>query len=67
MVAEGRPVPFDQSRKQLRVVVHENPYARIPFPLDLFNGPYDERYGSRDGRIQSLYQGEAIAQLPSKE
>lgn len=43
---------LDQRHRPLRVVVHENPYARIPLPASLFRGPYDERYGSRDGRIQ---------------
>jgi hypothetical protein len=54
----------DLGRKQLRVVVHENPYARIPLHPDLFRGPYDERYGGLDGRIQRLFQGAALAALP---
>ena len=48
-------------------MVHENPYARVPFPMDLFHGPYDERYGGLDGRIQRLFQGDALAVLPEKE
>jgi hypothetical protein len=56
----------DLRRRQLRVVVHENPYARIPFPANLFCGPYDERYGGRDGRIQRVFRGRALSALPSK-
>ena len=29
----------------IRVIVIENPYARIPFPADLFRGPFDQRWG----------------------
>lgn len=52
------------SLRQLRVVVHENPYARIELPPELFRGPFDERYGGRDGRIQLVYQGDEIGKLP---
>ena len=55
---------FDLRRRQLRVVVHENPYARIPLSADMFRGPYDQRYGERDGRIQELFRGDAFAALP---
>ena len=56
----------DTRRRPLRVVVHENPYARIPFPSDLFRGPWDERYGGLEGRVQQLYQGAEVANLPPK-
>jgi hypothetical protein len=35
----------DHEEQPLRVSVYENPYARIPFPKDLFRGLYDERWG----------------------
>ena len=54
---------LDVSLRQLRVVVNENPYARIPLPTELFRGPYDERYGGRDGLVQRLFQGDEIARL----
>ena len=54
----------DARRQPLRVVVHENPYARVLVPAELFRGPHDERYGGRDGRIQRLFQGDEIARLP---
>ena len=53
----------DGDLRQLRIVVHENPYARAPLPGELFRGPYDERYGGRDGRVQRLYCGHEIAAL----
>ena len=56
----------DPYRRPLRVVVHENPYARIQFPPEMFCGPWDERYGPLDGRVQQLYLGDEIAQLPPK-
>ena len=54
----------DARRQPLRVVVHENPYARVLVPAELFRGPHDERYGGRDGGIQWLFQGDEIARLP---
>ncbi|MEK6300759.1 MAG: hypothetical protein AABO41_08570 [Acidobacteriota bacterium] len=46
---------FDSSEKVLRVVVYENPYAKISLPRGLFRGPYDERWGSeRPGIVESL-------------
>jgi hypothetical protein len=56
--------PLDSRRRPLRVVVHENPYTRIPLPQELFRGPYDERYGERDGRIQLLFRGDELVKLP---
>ena len=58
--------PRDATRLPLRVVVHENPYARIPLAPELFRGPWDERYGALDGRVQQLFQGDEIARLPPK-
>jgi hypothetical protein len=39
---------FGESRRYsgtIRVVVIENPFATIPFPDDLFRGPFDQRWG----------------------
>ena len=60
----ARYTPRDTRRHPLRIVVHENPYARIPLPPGLFRGPWDERYGSLDGRVQQLFQGDEIAKIP---
>jgi hypothetical protein len=64
-LASGTPSDF--RRRPLRVVVHENPYARIQVPPELFRGPWDERYGARDGRIQQLFQGDEIVKLPPRK
>jgi hypothetical protein len=48
---------------QPRVVVHENPFAKIPLPRELFRGPYDERYGGDEGRIRRVFCGEQLAEL----
>ena len=51
----------DISRTELRVIVFENPYARIPWPRSLFCGAWDERYGIDDsGFIRRLYAGQAL-------
>lgn len=67
LIDQAQGTDRDLSLRQLRVVVHENPYARMPLPGELFRGPYDERYGGLDGRIQLLYQGDEIARLPETE
>lgn len=60
----ARRTELDVRVAPLRVVVHENPYARIPFPSELCRGPFDERYGVLDGRIQQIFQGRGLADLP---
>ncbi|MBS1789100.1 MAG: hypothetical protein JST85_15335 [Acidobacteria bacterium] len=46
---------FDINETVLRVVVYENPYADIPLPRGLFQGPYDERWGSeKPKKVESL-------------
>jgi len=68
LIEELRGTERDTSLVQLRAVLHENPYARsgLEFPKELCRGPYDERYGTKDGKIQSLYAGKGIQNLPSK-
>jgi hypothetical protein len=56
----------DYRHRPLRVVVHENPYARIPLPQHLFCGPWDERYGERDGLIGQVFVGHEVGKLPPK-
>lgn len=66
-VEQAEGTDRDHSLRQRRVVVHENPYARMAMPPELFRGSYDERYGGRDGRIQLLYQGDEIVMLPKTD
>lgn len=54
-------VDFDISEKHIGVIVWENVFAIVPFPSDLFRGPYDERWG-RDGEvIRRVHVGSALA------
>jgi hypothetical protein len=59
----ARGTALDLSLSQIGVVVHENPFARIPFPRELFRGPYDERFGGEDGRIRRIFYGNQLELL----
>jgi len=48
---------------QQGVIVWENVYARKPLPRELFNGPYDERYGLDGGDITRIFCGSAFEEL----
>jgi hypothetical protein len=66
----SRGTERDVSLTQLRVVVCENPYARIPLPREALRGPYDERYGPDErtnNRIVRLYVGKQMKQLETQE
>src|SRR5208337_3761132 len=66
----ARGTERDVSLTQLRVVVCENPYARIPLPRGIFRGPYDERYGVdevTESRITRLSAGDQIKEFESHE
>jgi hypothetical protein len=67
MIEAARGTERDISLRQLRVVVHENPYARKPFPEDIFRGVYDERYGAHEGKILRKYAGAEIERLEAEE
>jgi hypothetical protein len=63
----------------VRVIVVENRHARVPFPEDLFHGPFDQRWGWHDdwcgpmwipsryhfGRIDLCVQGHVGCNKPS--
>jgi hypothetical protein len=48
---------------QQGVIVWENVYARVPLPRDLFNGPWDERYGLDGGDITRIFCGSAFEEF----
>lgn len=48
-----------------RVVVIENPFARIPFPSDLFCGDFDERWKIQNDKIEKVFAGEALREIES--
>jgi hypothetical protein len=52
----GRPVTHCVPRLR----VHENPFACIPFPMDMFRGPYDERWRYEEPHIQRIYVGDRL-------
>jgi hypothetical protein len=39
------------------VTVCTNPFAKHPFPDDIFNGPYDERWSMVDGQLTRVFVG----------
>lgn len=46
-----------------RVVVVKNPFARMPLPSDLFNGPFDERWRWREdlnGKVERVFAGDKL-------
>lgn len=55
---------FDTSRETPRVIVWHNAVARIPFPDDLFRGPYDTHFGivEEDGGMfqRVTYRGSSL-------
>jgi hypothetical protein len=47
----------------VRTVVIENPHARIPFPKNLFCGPFDQRWTWRGNHCAPSHVGEKAAEL----
>jgi hypothetical protein len=45
---------------QLSVIVWENYLATLPFPRELFCGPYDERWGKDGNQLKRIFVGEAL-------
>ena len=62
-IERARGTALDLSLSQLRVIVLENPFARIQLPRELFRGPYDERYAGIEGRIVRVFCGNQLAAL----
>jgi hypothetical protein len=47
----------------IRTIVLENPYARIPFPSDLFVGPFDQRWSLASGSLSPVFLGAELRHL----
>jgi hypothetical protein len=47
----------------IRVVVIENRYARIPFPEELFRGPFDQRWGWQENLYGPIWIGCELERL----
>lgn len=58
---------LDIRHKVLRAVVHENPYARIPLPREIFVGPYDERFGPEGDHLTRVFVGAETRLLEAEE
>jgi len=67
-IQQAQGTEEDVSVRQLRVVVNENPYCRMPLTESIFRGPYDERYGAdKEGRIIRKFAGEQIQRIEAEE
>ena len=51
---------FDFSELGLGVVVWDNAFAEIPLPLDIFRGPYDERWSIVANDQVLMFRGAGI-------
>jgi hypothetical protein len=51
---------FDFTEMGLGVIVWDNAYAEIPLPLDIFHGPYDERWSVVDNDQRMTFRGTGI-------
>ena len=51
----------------IRVIVIENCHRRLPFPEDLFRGPFDQRWGWNDGWCGPLWIGDKLRELYEQE
>jgi Nuclease-related domain len=54
---------FDPTSMPFGVIVWENAYARDPLSRDLFNGPFDERWGRDGNDITNVFSGPGLNQL----
>lgn len=54
---------FDPFETQRGVIVWENIYARRPLPRDVFNGPYDQRFGLDENDIACIFFGRGLEEL----
>lgn len=51
---------FKLDHYEPRVIVWHNAFARLPFPEDLFNSPYDIHWGIREGRQALVFRGHLL-------
>ncbi len=53
---------------RLRLLVHDNPFGKLPLPPDFPSGPYDERFGALPGgRIARTFVGPGLRELEAAE
>jgi hypothetical protein len=51
----------------VRVIVMENCHKRLPFPDDLFRGPFDQRWAWNDGWCGPVWIGDKLSELYKQE
>jgi len=62
-----KPRGIDAAETILRVVVYENPYARLPLTREIFSGPLDERFGPDGDNITRVFAGRRVQGLEAEE
>jgi hypothetical protein len=67
MATEAQGTEADGSIYRLRLVTYENPYAVAPLTESFGNGPFDERFGVREGRVIRVFAGTELLKLEAEE
>ena len=58
-------IPDNPELRRPRVVVYQNPFARIPFRRDVFRGSFDETWGVEGKFIRRVFVGGEVARIES--
>jgi len=66
MLEHSRPIANEEIDNPVRVVVHENPVARIPLSRELFCGPFDERWGQEGDHMSRGFVGDRLREIESR-
>lgn len=67
MAVEAHGTEADASVHRLRLQVYENPYAVAPLAEAFGMGPWDERFGVRDGCLLRVFAGLSLAAFEADE
>jgi len=59
----GQRGPRNTYKGTIRMIVLENPYAKKPFPPDLFVGPFDQHWRLQSGWFRLAFMGSEIERL----
>ncbi len=67
LAREAEGTEADGSISHLRIVVYENLYAVAPLTEAFGTGPYDERFGVREGHLRRVFVGPSLEALEADE
>lgn len=67
MANEAQGTEADGSIYRFRLVIYENPYAVAPLSESFGTGPFDERFGVREGRVTRVCVGTELLKLEADE